>query len=195
MKIVIIGSTGLIGGAVNRALKGRHEVIGVSRNSQPRVDIEDHASIRSLFEAITGIDAVVSCAGAGAWKPVPELTDQDLAYSVSSKLMGQVNVIRHALAKLRDNGSVTVTSGVLAQHAAPGSAAVSMINAGLEGFVRGAALDATRGIRVNVVSPPWVKETLVKLGRDPSIGLSADDVAKAFVKAVEGDMRGQTLSP
>ena len=41
-----------------------------------------------------------------------------------------------------------------------GSAAVSLVNAGLEGFVRAAALEAPRGIRVNVVSPPWVTETL-----------------------------------
>ena len=29
-------------------------------------------------------------------------------------------------------------------------------------FVRAAALEAPRGIRVNVVSPPWVTDTLVK---------------------------------
>jgi NAD(P)-dependent dehydrogenase (short-subunit alcohol dehydrogenase family) len=195
MKIVVIGSTGLIGAAVVEALKGRHEVIGVSRNTKPRIDIEDHATIPALFDAIAGIDAVVSCAGAGAWKPVPELTDADFAYSLNSKLMGQVNVIRQALAKLRDNGSVTVTSGELAHSAVPGSSAISMINCGVEGFVRGAALDATRGVRVNVVSPPWVKETLVKLGRDPAPGKSAADVAKAYVKVVEGDMRGQTITP
>jgi NAD(P)-dependent dehydrogenase (short-subunit alcohol dehydrogenase family) len=195
MKIVVIGSTGVIGAAVVNALKARHEVIGVSRHSTPGLDIEDHATIPRLFDALTGIDAVVSCAGSGAWKPVSELTDKDFAYSLGSKLMGQVNVVRQALAKLRDNGSVTVTTGVLAQHAMAGSAAVSMINAGLEGFVRGAALDATRGIRVNAISPPWVKETLVKMGRDPAPGMSAADVAKAYVKAVEGDMRGQTLSP
>ncbi len=38
--------------------------------------------------------------------------------------------------------------------------------------------------RSNAVSPPWVKETLVKLGMDPALGLSAADVAKAYVAAV-----------
>ena len=39
--------------------------------------------------------------------------------------------------------------------------------------------------RSNAVSPPWVKETLVmKLGMDPALGLSAADVAKAYVVAV-----------
>jgi NAD(P)-dependent dehydrogenase (short-subunit alcohol dehydrogenase family) len=58
-------------------------------------------------------------------------------------------------------GSVTVTSGVLARQPMPGGAAISMVNAGLEGFVRGAAAEAPRGVRVNAVSPPWVTETLI----------------------------------
>jgi NAD(P)-dependent dehydrogenase (short-subunit alcohol dehydrogenase family) len=40
-----------------------------------------------------------------------------------------------------------------------GSAAVSLVNAGLEGFTRAAALELPRGLRANVVSPPWISET------------------------------------
>jgi NAD(P)-dependent dehydrogenase (short-subunit alcohol dehydrogenase family) len=76
-----------------------------------------------------------------------------------------------------------------------GSAAISLVNAGLEGFVRAAALEAPRGIRVNVVSPPWVSETLVQLGQDPQGGLPAAVVARAYVQAVEGSMTGQVIEP
>ena len=75
------------------------------------------------------------------------------------------------------------------------SAAVSLVNAGLEGFTRAAALEAPRGIRVNVVSPPWVAETLKAMGQDPSHGLPAADVARAYVQSVEGKERGQVMSP
>jgi NAD(P)-dependent dehydrogenase (short-subunit alcohol dehydrogenase family) len=74
-----------------------------------------------------------------------------------------------------------------------GSASVSMVNAGVEGFVRAAALDMPRRTRVNAVSPPWVKETMVKLGMDPTPGMSAADVAKAYVAAVEGTHQGKIL--
>ncbi len=195
MKIVVIGATGTIGAAVVRALGGRHEVIAASRHGQPSVDIQDPASIAALFRAVSGIDAVVSCAGGAAWKPLAELTDADFAMSLGNKLMGQVNVVRFALQHLRDGGSVTVTSGVLAQQPMQGSGAVSLVNAGLEGFARVAALEAPRGIRVNVVSPPWVSETLAKMKMDPSGGLPAERVAKAYVAAVEGQMRGQTIDP
>jgi NAD(P)-dependent dehydrogenase (short-subunit alcohol dehydrogenase family) len=195
MKIVVIGSTGTIGAAVVRALSSRHEVIGVHRHGDPAIDITQPGSIKNLFEKITAIDAVVSCAGGAAWKPLDQLTDEDFAMSLGYKLMGQVNVIRAALRHLRDGGSVTVTSGVLAHAPIPGSGAVSLVNAGLEGFVRAAALEATRGIRVNVVSPPWVTETLEKLGMDRSWGLSAETVAKAYVAAVEGAQQGATIEP
>jgi len=92
-----------------------------------------------------------------------------------------------------DGGSVTLTTGVLAMQPIKGSGAVSLVNAGLEGFVRAAALDMPRGLRINAVSPPWVKETLKKLGMDPAPGLAAADVAKAYVAAVEGKDQGKIL--
>jgi NAD(P)-dependent dehydrogenase (short-subunit alcohol dehydrogenase family) len=68
-----------------------------------------------------------------------------------------------------------------------------MVNAGLEGFVRAAALEMPRGIRINAVTPPWVKETMVKFGMDPTPGLASAEVAKAYVAAVEGSQQGQIL--
>ena len=193
MKIIVIGATGTIGSEVVKALSKRHEVIGVHRKSSPAVDIETPATIDALLSNVKDVDAVVCCAGSGAFKPLVELTDEDIAYSLRSKLVGQVAVIRHAVKYLRDGGSVTVTSGTLAQDPMPGGAAISMINSGLEGFVRGAALDAPRGIRVNVVSPPWLTETLIMFKMDPAHGMPAVDSAKAYVASVEGKQTGQTL--
>jgi NAD(P)-dependent dehydrogenase (short-subunit alcohol dehydrogenase family) len=75
----------------------------------------------------------------------------------------------------------------------PGSSAISMVNAGLKGFVRAAALELKRGIRVNVVSPIWVKETLVAMGRDSATGMPAAQVARSYVASVEGTMSGAVL--
>jgi NAD(P)-dependent dehydrogenase (short-subunit alcohol dehydrogenase family) len=141
------------------------------------------------------VDAIVCAAGQAAFKPLGELSDADFALSLGNKLMGQVNVVRSGLASVADNGSITLTSGILAQQPAPGTAAISLVNAGLEGFTRAAALEAPRGIRVNVVSPPWVTETLQAMGR-PTVGsLPAAVVAHAYVGSVEGRMTGQVISP
>lgn len=194
MKIIVIGATGTIGAAIVRALRPRHDVLDASRKGPHKVDIHDARTIANLLDHARP-DAVICAAGGGAWKPLAELTDADFESSLHDKLMGQVNVIRAALTRLPDAGSVVVTSGVLAQKPMPNAAAVAMLNAGLEGFVRVAALEAPRGIRVNVVSPPWVSETLQAMGQDPKHGLPADTVAKAYVAAVEGAMKGETIRP
>ena len=195
MRILVIGATGTIGKEVVAALRG-HEVISASHAKAPeQVDIADPKSIRALYQRVGKVDAIISAAGNGAWKPLAELTDADFAFSLGHKLMGQVNVIRFGFDSVRDGGSITVTSGVLSQQPMPGSGAVSLINAGLEGFVRAAALEAPRKIRVNVVSPPWVSETLKAMGQDPTPGLPAAEVAKAYVAAVSGSETGTVVAP
>ena len=196
MKIVVVGAAGTIGAAVTAALEAnKHKVIRASRKLAPRIDISDPQSIRRFFAEVKDLDGVVSCAGDARFAPLDKLTDEDFLFSVSNKLMGQVNLIRAALTVIRDNGSITVTSGVLAKYPMIGSGAVSLVNAGLEGFTRVAALEATRAVRVNVVSPGWVKETMVKFGMDPTPGKAAVDVARAYVEAVEGSMKGETIEP
>lgn len=194
MRVVVIGATGTIGAAVAEALAGEHEVVRVSRNGGDlQADISDPASIRRLFDRLGTVDAIVSCAGSARFGALGELADDDFAYSLENKLMGQVNLVRLGLQNVRDGGSITLTSGVLSQEPIPGSAAISIVNAGVEAFGRAAALEAPRGIRVNVVSPPWVSETLQAMGRDPSGGLPAGVVARAYVRSVAGGESGATL--
>ena len=194
MKIIVIGATGTIGHEVAKALSlNNHEVIGASRHGEVQVTLDDPDSVRALFDTVGQIDAVVSCAGNATFKPFAELADADYEYGFRSKLMGQVSVARFAQAHLRDGGSITVTTGLLAMHPMVGSASISMINAGLEAFVRAAALELPRGLRINAVSPPWIKETMVKYGMDPTPGLSAADAAKAYVLAVEGSQQGKII--
>lgn len=196
MKIIVIGATGIIGGAVTRALAAKgHEVVGASRRSVVRTDIDDPASVRALFDRVRDAGAVVCCTGNAAFKPLADLTDADFELSLRSKLMGQVALAQIAKDRLRDHGSITLTSGVLATEPMPGAAAISLVNAGLDGFVRAAALEMPRGIRINAVSPPWVTETLAKLGMDTSIGLPAAQVAKAYLASVEGHHQGAILDP
>ena len=138
---------------------------------------------------------MISAAGQARFKPLDELSDADFHFSIDNKLMGQVDLVRYGLGSIVDGGSITITSGVLAQQPSRGSAAISLVNAGLEGFARAAALEAPRGIRINVVSPPWVTETLQALGMPLQGGLPAATVAQAYIASVEGTATGQVISP
>lgn len=197
MRIIVVGATGTIGRAVVSALAAKgHDVVGVSSKSTPiTVDMSDPQSVMAFYEGIGKVDAVVSAAGAARFKPFSELADEDFAFSLRHKLTGQVNLVRFGLDHVNDGGSFTLTGGVLGRAPMPGSGAISLVNAGLEGFTRAAALEAPRGIRVNVVSPPWVTETLIKLGMDTSIGLPAEVVARAYVASVTGAETGTVIDP
>ena len=196
MDVLVVGGTGTIGRAVVDALSDRHDVTVVGHTSgEVRVDLADPGSIEQLYDAVGPQDAVLSCAGEAAFGGLEELSDDDFSLGLSNKLMGQVNLVRRGLDAVRDGGVFTLTSGVLSQEPMPGSTAISLVNAGVEGFVRAAALEAPRDIRVNGVSPPWISETLEEMGEDPSDGLPAATVAEAYRTSLEGDMTGEILDP
>jgi NAD(P)-dependent dehydrogenase (short-subunit alcohol dehydrogenase family) len=194
MKILLVGATGTIGAAVTQALEARHEVLHASHSRSPlTLDLADPESIRRLYARVGRVDAVVSVAGQAAFRPLLDLTDADFSLGLTNKLMGQVNLVRFGVEAVADAGSFTLTSGILSRRPMPGSAAISLVNAGLEGFGRAAALELPRGIRINVVAPNWVRETLVAMKLDPGMGTPAAVVAQTYVQAVEGRMNGQVL--
>jgi NAD(P)-dependent dehydrogenase (short-subunit alcohol dehydrogenase family) len=194
MRVLLIGATGTIGSEVAKALLDRHEVIAVSNKSgEYRVDLANADSIRELFRKAGRVDAVISAAGDARFAPLSKLTDADFEFSLSNKLMGQVNLVRFGLDYVNDRGSFTLTAGTLARKPMVGGAAVSLVNAGIEGFVRAAALEAPRKIRVNAVSPGWVTETLSKLGMDTAGGTPAKVVAQSYLKVLEGSATGQVI--
>lgn len=194
MNVLIVGGTGTIGTAVVDTLSDQHDVTVAGHTSgEVQVDLAEPDSIDRLYDAVRSLDAVVSCAGEAAFGALDELSDDDFALSLSNKLMGQVNLVRRGLDAVRDGGVFTLTSGVLSREPMPGSAAISLVNAGVEGFVRAAALEMPRECRVNVVSPPWVKETLEAMGEDFSPSLPAATVAEAYRTSLEGDMTGTVI--
>ncbi|MCA1217292.1 short chain dehydrogenase [Streptomyces sp. 8L] len=194
MKILVIGATGTIGRAVADVLGTEHEVIRASRHGSTRVDLEIPASLDVLFATVGTVDAVICCAASGQLTPLASPSDDAFTLGLKGKLLGQVALLRRSVDHVRDGGSITLTSGIF-QEPTPGSSFGALVNAGLEAFVRAAAIELPRGLRVNVVSPGWVTETLEKLGLDPRGGTPVGVVAHAYIKAVIGQMQGQTLTP
>jgi len=194
MKVIVIGATGTIGRAIVHAIGNRHEVIPVSHSkSAIKVDIADKASITKMFGTTGRVDAVICAAGLAKFGPMTSLSDEDFALGLNSKLMGQVNLVRSGTEYINDNGSITLTSGILSRRPMKGSSAISLVNSALEGFGRAAALEMPRGVRINIVSPNWVVDTLKAFNMDPSIGTPVEVVAQAYVRALEGNMNGEVL--
>jgi NAD(P)-dependent dehydrogenase (short-subunit alcohol dehydrogenase family) len=194
MKIIVVGATGTIGKEVVKVLENDHEIVKVAhRGGDFKVDIASTESIEKLFNNIGPFDAVISTAGLAKFGGLDELTKDDYLLGLTNKLMGQVNLFLIGRRYINKNGSFTLTSGVLSQEPMKGSASISMVNAGLEGFVRAAVLEIGDGIRLNVVSPVFVKETMEAMGMDSTHGMPAAKVALAYKESVESPRNGEIL--
>jgi NAD(P)-dependent dehydrogenase (short-subunit alcohol dehydrogenase family) len=191
-KILVIGAAGLIGREVVKEL-GESECIRASRSSDERVDISDPTSLAALFDRVGTVDGIVCTGGAARFKPWAQLTDEDWTFSLANKLMGQVNVVRYGLKSVRPGGAITLTSGTASQDPSPGSAIITTVNSAVEAFVRAVAAEPSISVRVNVVSPGWVSETLQAIGRNPTEGVPAAEVARIIVRQFRDGATGSIV--
>ncbi len=196
MKVLVVGATGTIGRAVVNELGGRHEIIQAGGHSgSVTVDITSSASIQALFGKVGNVDAVVCAAGDAHFGPLESLTEKEFDVGLRSKLMGQINLVLIGSAFVNDGGSFTLTTGVLAHDPIYAGAAVTTVNAGLQGFVLGASIEMPRGTRINAVSPSVLEESMEQLGQffRGHVPVPAARVALAYSKSVEGRLNGRVF--
>jgi NAD(P)-dependent dehydrogenase (short-subunit alcohol dehydrogenase family) len=136
------------------------EVISVGRISGDRqAELTDIASLRALFSSVGEFDAVANAAGDVFPAPLEQTTDQQWANSFAAKSFGQINVVRAALPHISDNGSFTLISGILGDEFTHASSIGTTINSMVEGFVKAAATELPRGLRINCISPTVLSES------------------------------------
>lgn len=194
MKIIVIGGTGTIGKAVVKELSPRHEVIVVgNQHGAMQVDITDIASIDALYQRTGKIDAVIATTGAVHFAPLIEMQAKDYQIGLDNKLMGQVKLVLRGIPYLNDNGSFTLTAGILSQDPIRLGSSAAMVNGALESFARSAAIELPRGLRINSVSPTVLTESMDSYAPyfRGFVPVSAEKVALAYSKSVEGAQTGQ----
>ncbi|WP_431807710.1 short chain dehydrogenase [Microbacterium paraoxydans] len=196
MKALVIGATGSIGGVVATTLEERgHEVVRAARTTGERVDVTDPSSVKELFARVGTVDAVVVAVGSVPFKPLGELSRDDYVAAFTGKTLAQLDVVREALGAVADGGSITLTSGVLAREPIATGAAAALANGALESFVITAAAEAPRGIRINAVSPDVLENSPGYFDAFPGHRpVSDQEVGRAYVRAVEGVIRGRILT-
>lgn len=198
-RILLIGASGTLGSAIFAALSSRHEVIRSSRNSGDiNIDITNPSSIISGIKAAGKLDAVISATGHVAFAPFaefkPALFGESLhTKGIADKLLGQVNVALAARDVLETGGSITLTTGILAERFIAQGSSASLVNNAVEGFVRAAATEMPGGIRINAVSPSVFEESMGKYGAffPGFTPVPVVKAAEAFVRSVEGRETGQ----
>jgi len=195
MKILLIGGNGTIGRTVKANLAARHEVIIAGRKSGDMlVDIADSKSIEQMFEALGKVDAVVNIAGEAKWDLFENLSEEDFYIGIRSKLMGQVNLVRIGRGYINPGGSITLTTGILADDPVAMTTSAAMVNGAIHSFVKAVVLELNH-IRVNAVSAGLVEDAYEKYkdffpGHNP---VSMKKVVNGYIKSVEGKINGEII--
>lgn len=199
LRILLVGASGTLGRAVEAELSQRHEVIAAGRNSgSVRMNLTDVQSIQHALKQAGELDAVVSAAGEVTFAPLADFKPAPYGESlhtlgIGNKLLGQVNLALAARDHLRDGGSITLTTGILSEQPIVAGSSASLVNGAVEAFVRAAAIELPRGLRINVVSPNVLTESMPAYA--PFFrgfeSVSAARAALAFSRSVEGAQTGQ----
>ena len=195
MTIVLIGANGKIGELVQKALAGAgHEIVTVGRKSGDfRVEIENRESVRNLYQSVGSFDAVAIAAGEVAFAPLAELTAEKWQFSLGSKLMGQISLVQEAIPFINEKGSFTLVSGVLNEEPIFAGVAGATVSGALEGFVRAAAIELPKGLRINLVNPTILEESVPSMGSffHGVIPVEGWKVAQAYKRAILGAQSGR----
>lgn len=197
MKIIIVGAAGDIGQSACKELGERHDIINVGRSGGDyRVDVADLDAVKALYRKIGVFDAVISCAGDATFAPLHEFDQDSFMVGLRQKVMGQVNLVLAGLDVIADGGSFTLTSGVLDRDPIRMGTNAATANGALAGFVRSAAIEMTRGLRINVVSPGMLDVSAARYGEwfRGHKPVPSQDVGLAYAKCVEGAQSGQVVT-
>lgn len=197
MRLLLVGASGTVGQAVAKDLAARHELIRASRHSGDlHVDLTDLASVERMYEEAGPLDGVITTAGSVHFGELSEMTPAQFNLGLQDKLMGQVNVVLAGMRRLRDGGSFTLTSGITAVEPIRLGVNATAVNCAIEGFVRAAATELPRGLRINVVSATLLTESLEDYGPYfPGFeAVPGERVALAYRRSVEGVGNGRVYT-
>ncbi|WP_289062356.1 short chain dehydrogenase [uncultured Zobellia sp.] len=196
MKILIIGGHGTIGKKVVAHFSKKNKVVIAGRTSGDfLVDIKDSSSIVNMFEQAGKFDAIICIAGEAKWDNFDRLTEDDFHIGLNSKLMGQVNLVRIGQKFLAPQGSITLSTGILADDPVAMTTSAAMVNGAIHSFVQAVALEIENGVRINAVSSGMVEDAYEKYkdyfpGHNP---IPMNKVINGYVRSVDGKGNGEII--
>src|ERR1700741_3816918 len=161
MKILVVGASGTVGKFVVAALSERHQIVKAgSKSGDVQVDIKDSGSIRKMFAKVgKGAAGVVATAGKVHFGEFAKMTEAEIGVGLKDKLMGQVNLVLIGRDFVNDGGSFTLTTSVPCHDPIRLGVGASLVNGAIDCFVRAAAIELSRGLRINAISPGVLEES------------------------------------
>lgn len=218
---IITGASQGIGAELVRAYRDRNfRVVATARSVKPSRDPDilavdgDIADLATADKVIAGalerfgrIDTLINNAGIFVAKPFTDYTVDDFTRVLAVNVHGFFHITQRAATAMLHQGSghiLTVTTSLVDQPIAGVPAALaSLTKGGLNSVTKGLAIEyATRGIRVNAVSPGIIKtpmhgaeahESLAKLHPVGRMGEIKDIVEAVLYLESAGFVTGEIL--
>lgn len=172
--VVIGGSSGIgLGCALKAADAGAHVEI-VSRSESKLadavpllgenakysvLDIRDEQAVANYFEQCDPFNHLIITASPGAVGPVKQMNSDKAHNFFETKFWGTFFCAKYAGAKIADDGSIVLVSGIASRRPVIGMTVAGACNGALESFARGLALELAP-VRVNTIAPGLVDTPL-----------------------------------
>jgi 3-oxoacyl-[acyl-carrier protein] reductase len=143
------------------------EVAGGIGGIAVQADVSDPGDAQALVDRVESelgdLDALVNNAGVTRDTLIARMSDEDWQTVIDTNLRGSFNTCRAVSRKMlkRRTGSIVNLSSVVGLHGNPGQANYAASKAGLIGMSKALARElGSRGVRVNVVAPGYIKTAL-----------------------------------
>ena len=196
-KIIVVGATGKLGRVVVEGLQKDYEVIRAGRSGPDlKIDAFDFESVSDVLASVGPFDGLVSCIGGTPFKTFEELTMDDFAAGLSTKCFSQLNLAKAAIPFLSDNGSITLTSGIIGDEPIIAGSCAAAANGALNMCVSTLAAEYAGKLRINVVSPSIIENSVDHYGMlfdgfEPS---SNESIVHAYRRTISAPITGRVMS-
>jgi NAD(P)-dependent dehydrogenase (short-subunit alcohol dehydrogenase family) len=174
-RVVVIGGSSGIGFAVARAALGEGAQVVVASSQAAKVEaavarlgagatgsvvnVKDEADVAGFFEALGAFDHLAFTAGdwEGGFGQGPldalELSAANAVFAV--RFWGALAAVKHGAQTIAQDGSITLTDGMIAHRPRKGAALSTAMAGAIEHLTRGLAVELAP-VRVNAVCPGLV---------------------------------------
>jgi NAD(P)-dependent dehydrogenase (short-subunit alcohol dehydrogenase family) len=128
------------------------------------VDLRSETSVSRFFETLGAFDHLAITAGDWGGAMFADTRNLDLAAArdgLEVRFWGVLAAVKHASRTIAPNGSITLTSGMLAHRPMKGAPLATAVGGAVEHLARGLAVDLAP-VRVNTVCPGMILTEIVK---------------------------------
>ena len=194
-KIVVVGATGRLGRVVVGGLSD-YEVVRAGRSGPDlKIDALDFESVSDVFASIGTFDGLISCIGGTPFKTFEELTMEDFALGLSKKCFSQLNLAKTAIPYLTENGSITLTSGIIGDEPILAGSCAAAANGALNMCVSTLAAEYAGKLRINIVSPSIIENSVEDYGMlfDGFEPTSKKRIVEAYRRTISAPISGRVL--